>query len=83
MFDDGSRIIMEDSTTMAAKASEDDEPSKTTTSIRDNVPIEIYYEVNRVAHEVVDKLDWSINTVRGQLLKQVSNSPLIKHTLPF
>ena len=76
MFDDGSRIIMEDSTTMAAKASEGDEPSKTTTSIRDNVPIEIYYEVNRVAHEVVNKLDWSINTLRGQLIQQVSNSSL-------
>ena len=67
MFDDGSRIIMEDSTMKITKSSEaHDEPSK---------DISLYYEVDRVAREVVDKLDWSIDTVRGQLLKHIGTAP--------
>ena len=65
MFDDGSRIMEE-----AAASSIDDTVAHqfSLSSERGNISIEVYYEIDRVAKEVVDKLDWSTNTSRGQLL---------------
>jgi len=65
MFDDGSRII----TTTSPSSTEKSPPSSIQSS-RGNVSLEVYYEVDRVAKEVVEKLDWSENTVRGQLMQQ-------------
>jgi len=39
-------------------------------SARGNVSLEVYYEVDRVAKEVVEKLDWSENSLRGQWIHQ-------------
>lgn len=50
MFDDGSRIIQDNTATEADQDS---------TSIRGDIPIETYYETIRVANEAVDKLNWS------------------------
>jgi diphthamide biosynthesis protein 2 len=77
MFDDGSRI-MED----AAASNEDDNAAyqSSTPSERGNISIEEYYEIDRVAKDVVEKLDWSSNTSRGRLLltanAEVSSSEL-------
>ncbi|KAL7485539.1 hypothetical protein ACHAW6_011141 [Cyclotella cf. meneghiniana] len=62
LFDDGSRIILQDT---AADASEQQEAAFT---VRGNIPIEVYYETVRVAKEVVDKLDWE-ESHRGRLLR--------------
>jgi len=68
MFDDGSRIIKETTTSTSSNES----PSSIQSS-RGNVSLEVYYEVDRVAKEVVEKLDWSENTVRGQLIQQIES----------
>eukprot|EP00571_Detonula_confervacea_P002055 CAMPEP_0172324364 /NCGR_PEP_ID=MMETSP1058-20130122/51185_1 /TAXON_ID=83371 /ORGANISM="Detonula confervacea, Strain CCMP 353" /LENGTH=785 /DNA_ID=CAMNT_0013040627 /DNA_START=68 /DNA_END=2422 /DNA_ORIENTATION=+ len=79
MFDDGSRI-MQDYAEQAAASSHNNgesQPSSTPSTssssalLRGTVPLAVYYEVDRVAKESVDKLDWSENTSRGQLLKRI------------
>ncbi|KAK1738325.1 2-(3-amino-3-carboxypropyl)histidine synthase subunit 2 [Skeletonema marinoi] len=63
MFDDGSRIMEE-----AAAANEDAAAHQSSSSSeRGNISTEVYYEIDRVAKEVVEKLDWSTNTSRGRL----------------
>lgn len=82
MFDDGSRIIMQevngDTTSSRSRAllpDDEPQPSPQTSSARNSsVPIHIYYEIERVAKEVVEKLDWSSNTCRGRLLRQISSA---------
>jgi len=72
MFDDGSRI-MEATTTTSSTATEETQSS--IQSARGNVSLEVYYEVDRVAKEVVEKLDWSDKSIRGQLIQQqISNA---------
>ena len=66
MFDDGSRIMQDDVSQAAAST------TPTTSSARGDVPLEVYYEVARVANEVVEKLDWSESTSRGQILRRIS-----------
>lgn len=56
MFDDGSRIIQDNTVTEADQDS---------TSIRGDIPIETYYETIRVANEVVDKLNLSQERING------------------
>eukprot|EP00984_Skeletonema_dohrnii_P026047 scaffold15301_cov110-Skeletonema_dohrnii-CCMP3373.AAC.1 len=64
MFDDGSRIME-----AAAASNEDDAAHQSSSSSeRGNISTEVYYEIDRVAKEVVEKLDWSTNTSRGRLL---------------
>jgi diphthamide biosynthesis protein 2 len=61
MFDDGSRIMND-------AAVDQEECPDQLSSDRGSVPIEVYYEIERVAKEVVDKLDWSTKTSLGRLL---------------
>jgi diphthamide biosynthesis protein 2 len=78
MFDDGSRIILQDESAVEGTSSP---PSSTNVggdgcvsggaSERGDVPIEVYYEIERVANEAVDKLDWSENCCRGRLLRKL------------
>lgn len=70
MFDDGSRIMEE-----AAASHEDNAAHQcSTSSERGNISIEAYYEIDRVAKEVVEKLDWSTNASRGRLLLASNNT---------
>ncbi|KAL3803130.1 hypothetical protein HJC23_003405 [Cyclotella cryptica] len=62
MFDDGSRIILQDT------AADFPEHRDAASSVRGNIPIDVYYETVRVAKEVVDKLDWD-DSHRGRLLR--------------
>ncbi|KAL7530478.1 hypothetical protein ACHAXR_003515, partial [Thalassiosira sp. AJA248-18] len=79
MFDDGSRIMQEYDAQQATTSSSSHDGSQspsttpsTTSSARGTVAIEVYYEVDRVANDVVDKLDWSENTTsRGQLRRKI------------
>ena len=73
MFDDGSRIMQDDGEPATATASSEpsSSPKMPSAIVRGNTSLEVYYEIDRVAKEVVDKLDWSENTSRGQLWKQV------------
>ena len=79
MFDDGSRIIMEAATPQDGETTQPSNPPSSesempSSSPRGNVPLDIYYEVTRVAKEAVNKLDWSENSIRGQLLLRSSQS---------
>lgn len=65
MFDDGSRIMND------AAVDQEEAPDQLS-SDRGSVPIEVYYEIERVAKEVVEKLDWSTKTSRGRLLTTVN-----------
>jgi diphthamide synthase subunit DPH2 len=69
IFDDGSRIIMQDATT----PSNHDNQRTSNPSARGAVPVRVYYEIDRVARDVVDKLDWSEMTSRGRLLREISS----------
>ncbi|KAL7498440.1 hypothetical protein ACHAWT_008852 [Skeletonema menzelii] len=72
MFDDGSRIMEE-----AASSSNNDvtaDRQSFSSSERGNISTEVYYEIDRVAKEVVEKLDWSTNTSRGRLLLASNNT---------
>jgi len=80
MFDDGSRIMQDDGESeqkhaipTASGCGPDDGPSTTSSSsARDGtVSLESYYEIDRVAREAVDKLDWSERTSRGRLLRRI------------
>ena len=55
-------------------AADQEEASDQLSSDRGSVPIEVYYEIERVAKEVVEKLDWSIKTSRGRLLTTTNAS---------
>ena len=73
MFDDGSRI-MHDATSQSnslAAGSHVDDPRTSNPSARGAVPVQMYYEIDRVAFDVVEKLDWSEITSRGRLLRQI------------
>lgn len=78
MFDDGSRIMQEEEVTHDAPSSSPllllndtkHRSKKSLTARNKSVPITTYYEIDRVAKEAVDKLDWSTNTRRGRLLRQ-------------
>mmetsp|Transcript_37801 Transcript_37801/g.90428 ORF Transcript_37801/g.90428 Transcript_37801/m.90428 type:complete len:645 (-) Transcript_37801:454-2388(-) len=60
-FDDGSRLFQEREVAAAASPNEE---------LRDgSISIDVYYEVDRVSREVVDKLDWSEFSLRGTLLR--------------
>ena len=84
MFDDGSRIMQEaknDANSFGLLLPNDDSapsPQKSLSSScarkKNSVPIHVYYEIERVANEVVDRLDWSTNTCRGRLLRQIISS---------
>mmetsp|Transcript_30642 Transcript_30642/g.63449 ORF Transcript_30642/g.63449 Transcript_30642/m.63449 type:complete len:766 (-) Transcript_30642:199-2496(-) len=74
-FDDGSRIMIE------GASSPSSDPSAPYPNINDansngrgKVPLELYYEIGRVAEEVVGKLDWTIAASRGRLLRRVTSS---------
>ena len=69
MFDDGSRIMQE----AAASSDEIIAHQSSHTSERGSISIEVYYEIDRVAKEVVEKLDWSTNTSRGQLFASIAS----------
>lgn len=64
-FDDGSRIIMQECDVAQASPNE---------LRHGSISIDVYYEVDRVSREVVDKLDWSRFSLRGKLLSQVADS---------
>ncbi len=83
MFDDGSRIMQKakanDATSsglLLPNADPSPPPQKSPSSARkkNSVPIHVYYEIDRVANEVVDRLDWSTNTCRGRLLRKIISS---------
>ncbi|KAL9186300.1 hypothetical protein ACHAXT_005538 [Thalassiosira profunda] len=67
MFDDGSRVFGDAAPPAAASDARDVSPSA-----RGSVPLDVYYEADRVAKEAVEKLDWSSNTLRGRLFRLVS-----------
>ena len=73
MFDDGSRV-MEDAAVAATATSSPSFP--TAAASRGSVPLHIYYEIDRVASEVVAKLDWTESTSRGRLLQTMSDIDL-------
>ena len=57
-FDDGSRLFQES------------EGASSPNELRDgSISVDVYYEVDRVSREVVDKLDWSEFSLRGKLLR--------------
>lgn len=80
MFDDGSRIMQEvhSAASSPSTSTKDDtslhSPPQISSARNQSVPIHVYYEIERVAKEVVDKLDWSRNTCRGRLLRQIITS---------
>ena len=65
MFDDGSRVMEDTAVATTATSS----PSSLAAS-RGSVPLHIYYEIDRVATEVVAKLDWTEISSRGRLLSK-------------
>ncbi|KAL3806927.1 hypothetical protein ACHAXA_006642 [Cyclostephanos tholiformis] len=76
MFDDGSRIMQDasnQSKNLAVGLHRDDQRILNP-SARGSVPVQVYYEIARVAKDVVEKLDWSDFTSRGQLLRLISLS---------
>jgi diphthamide biosynthesis protein 2 len=73
MFDDGSRV-MEDAAVAATATTSPSSP--TVAASRGSVPLHIYYEIDRVASEVVTKLDWTESTSRGRLLQTMSDIDL-------
>ncbi|KAL3779178.1 hypothetical protein ACHAW5_009375 [Stephanodiscus triporus] len=58
---------MQDATT----PSNHDNQRTSNPSARGAVPVRVYYEIDRVAKDVVEKLDWSETTSRGRLLRQI------------
>ncbi|KAL7540072.1 hypothetical protein ACHAWF_006586 [Thalassiosira exigua] len=84
MFDDGSRVMRGGAGGGGARATGGDGahglgaggggasvPAAPRSSARGPVLLETYYEVDRVASEVVERLDWSERTVRGRLLRRL------------
>jgi diphthamide synthase subunit DPH2 len=72
MFDDGSRI-MQDAENLSENVAVGSHDQRTLNpSARGSVPVQVYYEIDRVAKDVVEKLDWSEVTSRGQLIRLIS-----------
>ena len=69
MFDDGSRIMEE-----AAATVDDAAAHPTSSSERGDTSTEVYYEIDRVAKEVVEKLDWTTKESRGRLILSANSS---------
>ena len=79
MFNDGSRIMQEEDNLGAPSSplllnDTKHRSKKSSTARNKSVPIRTYYEIDRVAKEAVDKLDWSTNTRRGRLLRRIRSS---------
>jgi diphthamide biosynthesis protein 2 len=73
MFDDGSRIMQyaTSQSNCPADGSHHDHQRTSNPSARGAVRVEVYYEIDRVAFDVVEKLDWSEITSRGRLLSKI------------